>query len=506
MRLLSVPLAALAIGLLAAVGSAQPTPKSAPLSEATKTTVRASNDFACDLFHQLARAKPGKCVFVSPWSISSALAMTMEGARGETAEEMGKVLRIPADLRQAGARPWRLAPYHTGFAEMQRRCTVRRDPVKDDAARKKIAELRAELARLNERIQKSGGEELYPKAKKVADNINTLEQQLDPYELNIANAIWGDKTYPFDPKYVETIGGLYGTGLIRESEFINAFPAERKKINRWVEEQTKDRVKDLIPEIPEEQARLIRMILVNAIYFKGQWSDSFDKKWTKSEAFLNADGKNTKVELMQQTMPARYAAFNADGSFFETPRFTGFGAKEKTYPNDGGFQIAELPYKGGRLAMTVILPRTRTGLPAVEKMLDGPALTRWLSRLEARSVMVKLPRFRMDTEYELGDILQALGMNQAFAKRGADFTGMTTSSDPEDRLHISRVIHKAFVEVNEEGTEAAAATAVILGLTDSAVPEPFNPDFRADRPFLVLIREVDTGAVLFMGRVTTPGK
>ncbi len=494
------------IGLTASGWAQQPQPKPAPISEATKTTVRASNDFACNLFRQLAGEKPNANAFVSPWSISSALAMTLEGARGDCAAEMGLVLGLPKDLRQEGDRPWRLSPYHEGFADLQRRCTPPRNQLKDDAARAKIAVLKKELAALNQKIQRGQEGDLFAKAQKLAAEINVLQQQFDLFELNVANAIWGEKTYPFKPAYADAVGQHYGTGLIRQADFINSFPAERAKINRWVEDQTKDKIKNLIPEIPEIQARLIRMILVNAIYFKGQWSDPFEKKWTKDEAFLLADGSKQQAAFMRGTLAARYAAFNGDGSFFETPRIIGVVSKEKTYPDDNGFLIAELPYKGNRLAMTVIAPRSPSGLSTLEKKLTGEALTKWLARLESRSVQVKLPKFKLDTEYELGPLLGKLGMKKAIEPEKADFTGMTLSNE-KDGLHISRVIHKAFVDVNEEGTEAAAATAVIMALPTSVQTTfPFTPEFNANRPFVFLIREVDTGAILFMGRMTTPGK
>jgi len=474
------------------------------VSNAVKTTTQANNDFACDIYRQIGDKDAGKNVFFSPWSISSALAMTMEGARNETAIEMGQTLRLPKSLDVGGERPWRMDLYHQGVAEMQRRCTPPRDEAKELATRKKIAELRKELDALNKRIEKNQEFNLFDKAQKLATNINILEQSLDLYELNIANAIWGEKTYPFDPTYADAVSKYYGPGLVRDADFINQFPAERAKINRWVEGQTKDRIKDLIPNIPEQQAQLIRMILVNAIYFKGQWSDPFKKEQTKDDVFTLTDGTRTKAPLMQNVQRARYAAFYNDGTFFETPRMIRFDQKIATYPNEG-FLVAEIPYKDNRLAMTVLLPMRADGLPALEKKLTGDALAKWLSKLESRDVNVKLPKFKMTPDYELGPLLKALGMKRAFEPRIADLTGMSKSLNPNDRLHISRVIHKAFVDVNEEGTEAAAATAVIVAVPGSIpTAHPFTPNFFADRPFVFLIREVESGAVLFMGRMTTP--
>jgi len=179
--------------------------------------------------------------------------------------------------------------------------------------------------------------------------------------------------------------------------------------------------------------------------------------------------------------------------------------KEATYPDDNGFLLAELPYKGDKLAMVVIAPRNPKGLPALEAKLSGQALAQWLGKLDNRDVRVALPKFKLETDYSLGDKLQAMGMKLAFDERRANFHGISKSRNPDDNLSISRVLHKAFVEVNEEGTEAAAATAVMMAVPTSApVAVPFIPEFRGDRPFLFLITEVDSGAVLFMGRMNGP--
>ncbi|MBD3219596.1 hypothetical protein GF314_00010 [bacterium] len=215
---------------------------------------------------------------------------------------------------------------------------------------------------------------------------------------------------------------------------------------------------------------------------------------------------------------ARYAAFAGDGAAFATPqRVPAHGSVDPDdplgparYPDDDGFTMVELPYKGGRLAMLVIAPRRHDGLAAVEAHLSAATLAEWTARLEARAVHVWLPRFRLETKYRMNEPLQALGMARAFRDPrepdGARFDDLTTSTDPRDRLFVSVVAHKAFVEVTEEGTEAAAATAVAMALPTAApATVPFTPEFRADRPFLVLIRDVETGAVMFMGRVMRPG-
>ena len=157
--------------------------------------------------------------------------------------------------------------------------------------------------------------------------------------------------------------------------------------------------------------------------------------------------------------------------------------------------------------MVVVAPQKADGLAAIEAKLTGERLSAWLGKLQNRSVNVSMPRFKMETDYKLGDALQSMGMKKAFQERVADFTAMSTSTNPDDRLSISRVLHKAFVEVNEKGAEAAAATAVMMAKKKDSEPAsfPFTPDFRADRPFLFLIRDMDSGMVLFMGRMTRPG-
>lgn len=486
----------------------------------TSSAVQANNEFACALYRELGQKNAGKNVFFSPYSISNALAMTLEGARGQTAAEMGKVMSLPDSLRSVGEEskvlPWMTGPYHQGIAELNRRLTRPPDAPKDLAVRTRMDDLRDKLNKANKQIQILEKQnkfnelvQMQVQANKLATEFNRLAGQVDQYELRVANAVWGEKTYPFDPAYFAAIERYYGKDLLRNADFINQFPKERAAINSWVEDQTKNRIKDLIPLYPPEQARLIRMILVNAIYFKGQWASPFDPKQTKNDTFFLSEGGKTKAPLMHiHHGQTRYAAFNADGGFFDTPMTIPFqgGDKVKKYPAGDGFLMVELPVKGDKLSMVVIAPQKPDGLPALEARLTGKSLTSWIGKLQKRSVEVTLPRFKMDTDYSLGESLQKLGMKLAFAERIADFTGMSATRNPEDRLYISKVLHKAFVEVNEEGAEAAAATAVIMAVPTSApLTFPFNPSFRADRPFLFLIRDMESGAVLFLGRVNQPG-
>ena len=419
--------------------------------------VAASGDFALDLYGQLARENAGKNLFFSPYSMASALAMTAEGARGETAAEMGKVLRFPEAARRIGddaqLLPWNTSLIHTG------------------------------MAKLNARFQSK------------ADT---------PYEISVANALYGEQTFPFSPDYVATIGKFYGTGAVVPVDFKNLPEPSRLLINAWAEEKTRGRIKDLVP--PGAVTGLTRLALLNAIYFKGDWAVPFDATQTKEEDFHVAGGAKIAVQMMHNAKisGSKYAAFKADGTPFQTPAMiSGNEGPAALYPGKGGFQVAELPYKGEDLAMVIVVPQDADGLAAVEKQLTTANLQAWLSKLEARIMDVSLPKFRIETDYQMNDPLKALGMRLAFDDRQANFDGLVAAGSAD--LCISDVLHKAFVEVTEKGTEAAAATAV-LKPTSARVPQPwpFTPAIRADRPFLFAIRDVKTGTLLFLGRMTDP--
>ncbi|MDP6634642.1 MAG: serpin family protein [Phycisphaerae bacterium] len=486
-----------------------------------KHAVQANSDFAFDLFKQLAAENEGKNLFFSPYSVSSALAMTAEGARGATAMEMGKVLRFPKVARNVGKDaqllPWRTSLIHTGMAGLNDRLTGEDTPAQQ-AARKKIPVLRKNLETLKsktKRLLKQRKWREYRQAaqaeRSAAAEFNKTAAQIDQYELRIANALWGEKTYPFLDSYVQTINKHYKTGGIFPADFKNNFPAERVKVNNWVAGQTKDRIKDIIPKLPPDEARLLRLILTNAIYFKGQWSVPFKETNTQARDFTLAGGKKIKTPVMnaRSLEIGRYGAFKADGSLFKTPMRIKFGQKTGLYAGAEGFAMLELPYKGDDITMVLIAPNSHDGLGAIEKKLTTENLATWISNLKKRKTHVFLPKFKLETKYEMNDTLKAMGMVRAFTNprgaNGADFTGMCASQDPRLRLYISRVIHKAFVEVNEKGTEAAAATAVMMAeLTAAPVNRPFTPTFQADRPFLFIIRDKKTASILFMGRITSP--
>ena len=296
----------------------------------------------------------------------------------------------------------------------------------------------------------------------------------DTYELAVANRLFGDERYAFREPYLAATREHFGAELERMA-FRTAFEPARLAMNEWVAEQTHDRIRDLLP--PRSITDETRLVLVNAVYFHGRWAREFDREATRDRPFF-AEGRE---EVAVPTMHAR-------------------GGR---YGEDDEVQILELPYQGDELAMTIVLPRDRDGLPALEERLDAELVARWSSRLGDRgNLEIQLPRFRIETEsMSLREVLVALGMGVAFSD-GADFTAMTEPG--EVPLKIDDVFHRVFVEVNEEGTEAAAATAVVMVEIASAGPRREPPRFIADHPFLFFLRDVRTGAILFTGRVVDP--
>jgi serine protease inhibitor len=476
--------------------------------------VTANSDFAVDLYRQLAKENPGKNLFFSPYSMSSALAMTAEGARGETADQMGKVLGFPQAARHIGddaqRLPWNTALIHTGTATLNERFQTKPAP----------QELRDQLAAARKELEASQAKEkVFQSAKKwqesrqqrdtsgkLAEKVRELSSQVDPYEIRVANALYGEKTYPFRQEFVNTINKFYGTGAVVPVDFIHNFEAVRQQINTWVEQQTKERIKDLLAKGSLDP--MTRLVLVNAIYFKGDWAVPFDEKATKQEDFLAGAAQIVSVPMMRKDKleGGRYGAFNADGSLFATPKRVSVRPKPEAatlYPGKEGFLVAELPYKGKELSMVLLVPQDAEALGALEQKLTSANLQTWLGKLEGREMNVQMPKFKLETDYpETKNTLQAMGMRRAFEQDAANFDGMCASSKAD--LYISKVCHKAFVEVTEKGTEAAAATAVVMTKRGAPVDVPFTPTVRADRPFLFAIRDVPTGTILFLGRMVAP--
>ena len=497
----TVRILALTIAACAGSSAAEPNP-----------AIKANTNFACDLYQQLAGENEGKNIFFSPYSVSSALAMTAEGARGETALQMGKVLRYPESAATKDAStPWKMAPIHSGMAALNERFNSKKDPVVVAETKAKIADLEKQLEELKANHDpRKLGYRVDPKQVELAKEINAARAQLDQYELNLANALWVEKSYPFKDDYLKKIGKFYNTGGAFPVDFKGEFEEVRLEINSWVEGKTERRIKDLIPQGAVDD--LTRLVLVNAIYFKGDWAKPFKVENTKDRDFTRADGTTVAKPTMSANAlkEASYATFNGDGSSFKTPlNINSSGPRPELYSGKDGFAMLELPYMGNELSMLIIAPNDPGQLAAVEGKLTPENLAAWIAKLNQRKVHVLLPKFKVETDYSFGNTLKKMGMTQAFADprkpNGAVFDGMSHATDPNNKLYISKVIHKAFVEVSEKGTEAAAATAVIMAVPTSApISYPFTPTFKADRPFLYLIRDRVTGSILFMGRMMEP--
>ncbi len=374
-----------------------------------------NNRFAADLYRQLANDPrySGKNLFFSPYSLSSALAITYEGARGTTADEIGSVLHLPTNdtLRREG------------FAGL-------------DAV---------------------------------------LNQGSGNYTLNTANALWAEETCPFLPGYIDAAARWYSAN-VTNLDFIESPEGSRETINRWVEEQTEDKIRDLLP--PGSIDPLTRLVITNAIYFKGTWVEQFDANETTEEGFRVSPGETVLVPMMHRT---------DEGAVYP-------------YAETDTLQVLEIPYAHGdgtELSMLVLLPG-EDNLTAAEEALDPETLTALRQSLIHERVKVSFPKFTLETEYSLPPTLAAMGMPTAFTG-DADFSGMDGTRD----LFITGVFHKAFVDVNEEGTEAAAATAVVMGRGMSPHPDTV-PVFRADHQFVFLIQENDSGTILFIGRIVDP--
>lgn len=288
-----------------------------------------------------------------------------------------------------------------------------------------------------------------------------------PFVLKVVNAIWGQKDFSFNSNYLDLLAQNYGAGL-RILDFIKSPEASRTAINDWVAQQTEQRIKDLIPQGSIND--MTRLVLTNAVYFNGGWQTPFDKALTKDGPFFLPNGQKVTVPMMYQSESTGYAA----GS---------------------GYQAVELKYDGGELSMVIILPTSGT-FSTFESSLDGRKLQTIISGLKNNEVNLTMPKFQFDSSFGLKSALTTLGMPVAFSD-SADFSGMDGKTD----LQIQDVVHKAFISVDEAGTEAAAASGVVVGTTAM----PVNVEtVTLDHPFIFLIRDTATGAIVFTGRVTDP--
>ena len=460
----------------AIASTAQPAPGTPEESVAAQ---RANGEFAIDLYRQLSKEQPGKNLFFSPFSISTALLLAAEGAVDETFRQMTTVLHLPSNEPRPGTGP-PLAGFHRAQASL--------------ASSFSPPDLPAS----------------------VRDERNRLRADVDLYELRIANALWAEKTYPFRRSYLDALQPIYGA-VLHPVDFKHNSEPVRVEINRWAEQQTNDRIKDLIPRGALDNHT--RLVITNAVYFKGSWAEPFLENATSDASFLAGGAVKQSIRLMhhRNRSTASYAAINADGTFFATPHEIPVEmppTDPSLYPDDRGFTLLSLPYKGKKLSMVWLLPRSATGVPALEKLLAHDRLQTWLRQLEGREVDLSVPRVKLETNYRLTDPLKALGMVRAFVDpgrhpQGAQFDAMSESRDPDQRLYIGAALHKTFLEVNEKGTEAAAVTAIIMPTAMAAIPrerktKPFVPIFTAKQPFLFLIRDNATGTILFLGRFVGP--
>ena len=380
-------------------------------AEQLAALVGGNNSFAMDLYQSL-RGSGGN-LFYSPYSISLALAMTYGGARGDTEAQMAQALHF--DLPQA--------ELHPAFNQLDL-----------DLAQQGEAE----------------------------------DKDIEPMQLNVANAVWAQQDYAFLPEYLDLLALNYGAG-IHQSDFITQAEPTRREINKWVSDQTNDRIQDIIG--PGMLDALTRMVLVNAIYFKADWEDQFDANDTEKAPFYLLDGSDVQVDMMSNDVYAPYV-------------------------RGENYQAIELLYAGGTAAMDIIVP-DEGQFAAFEATLDWPTVEGILAGMQPVDVQLEMPKFTFSSQFALAEMLAELGMVNAFNPGMADFSGMDGTHD----LYISSVIHQAFVAVDEKGTEAAAATVVFMTL--SAMPMP-EVQLTIDRPFFFLIRDTASGQVLFVGRVLNP--
>ncbi|XP_061743955.1 leukocyte elastase inhibitor [Nerophis ophidion] len=384
-------------------------------SPSTMAAISVSNTtFALELFRTLSQTNPTGNVFVSPFSISSALAMVYLGARGDTAAQMEQALSFRS------------------------------------------------------------GEGIHADFQTLNEDINSPSAT---YILKVANRLYGEKTSKFIAEFLDATLKYYKADL-KPVDFIGDSEACRAEINSWVEQQTENKIKDLLK--PGTLSPTTRLALVNAIYFKGNWKHMFNPGNTCEQPFKVNQNVTTKVQMMylKEKLPYNYIP-------------------------ELGLQILEMPYKGDELSMVILLPEESTDgsdpLLKLEKELTPTKLSQWTKRdnMDVNTdVVVHLPKFKLEEEYELNEPLAKLGMTNVFCTAKADLSGM----NGEGRLSLSTVAHKAFVEVNEEGSEAAAATAGIASFCMLMREEHFN----ADHPFLFFIRHNKSKAVLFLGRFSSP--
>jgi serpin B len=384
--------------------------------------VDGNTEFTFDMYQNLS-ASDGN-FFFSPYSISTALAMTYAGARGETEQQMADTLHFALAQERL----------HAAFSELDKALKGR--------------------GKATTTVYSPEGE--------------IIEAEVDGFRLNIANALWGQKDYSFLSDFLDLLEAYYGSGL-KTLDFINEPEESRLAINQWASEQTEGRIKDIIP--PGVINAFTRLVLANAIYFNAHWQHQFAESATRDGVFHLLDGSTVTVPMMRQE-------------------------ENFSYTEGDTYQAVRLPYLGNEFAMTILLPKEGQ-FEDFESELDTQTLKDITDTFESKRVVLTLPKFQFESSFLLNQALSEMGMPTAFSG-GADFSGMTGNKE----LFIGAVLHKSFVSVDEKGTEAAAVTAVII--TVVSMPPPATVNFTADRPFIFLIQDIETGSILFIGRVLNP--
>ncbi|XP_053102012.1 serpin B10-like isoform X3 [Hemicordylus capensis] len=390
----------------------------------------ANGNFTLDFFKKLNQSFPGKNLFFSSWSISTSLSMVYLGARNNTATEMAKVLHF--------------------------------------SGRKET-----ESSPSSQELDLGKGEELHRLFQELISEINKTRST---YLLKTANRLYGEQTFQFFSEYLQ-LAKKYYHAEPQMVDFLTAAEQVRNQINSWVESETGNKIKDLLPKDAVDDKTAL--VLVNAIYFKGKWETKFERENTAEKPFRMSKTISKPVQMM--FLKSKCPAF-----YIDTLRVT----------------ILELPYVNKELSMFILLPDDitddSTGLELLEKELTYERLSIWTSpeMMENMEVEVHLPKMKLEESYDLGSTLSSMGMMDAFSESRANFTGMSKKNN----LFLSKVFHKSFVEVNEEGTEAAAATATVVVVRSSQKPLTFE----VDHPFLFFIRYNKTKSILFFGRFCSP--
>ena len=392
---------------------------------------KATNDLAVDLHRQLATADENLCI--SPYSIETALAMTFAGADGDTRTEMARVLHLGSD---PGA--------FASFSALQH----------------SLEEMSAKTAELVKQSKKFGG-------------------PTEPITLNIANRLFAQKGYAFREAFLSLVKQNFG-GAFEPIDFVANPVAATQHINKWVADQTRDRIRDLIPRGALDKTT--RLVLANALYLKAPWANEFSENATQPEPFHVHGSASVDVPMMRKT------------------------DKHFGYAKRDGYTAVSLPYAGDDLQFVVLLPDDVNGLHALESKLTADILAA-CAKLERRDVDLRLPKFKLEPPtMALAEKFEALGMKTAFdiPQGSANFDKIAPRTQ-KDYLYISQIFHKTFIAVDEKGTEAAAATAVAM-MTGSALRSPPPPpvEVKVDRPFVYAIQHVPSGVCLFLGRVTDP--